>query len=58
MSNAVELNQYQIVSSFEGERKMNPVVEEGKKYRQFLAAVLCKWTLMKLVYKLNSKLSW
>ncbi|CAO1352409.1 unnamed protein product [Diamesa tonsa] len=39
MSNAVELNQYQIVSSFEGERKMNPV-EEGKKYRQFLAAVL------------------
>lgn len=42
MSNAVELNQYQIVSSFEGERKVNPVMEKGKKYRQFLAAVLCK----------------
>lgn len=42
MSNAVELNQYQIVGSFEGDRKVNPVMETGKKYRQYLAAVLCK----------------
>ncbi|CAO1330813.1 unnamed protein product [Diamesa serratosioi] len=40
MSSAVELKQYQTVSSFEGEQIGDPVMEEGKKYRQFLAAVL------------------
>lgn len=42
MSNDVKLNQYQIVSSFEGQREMNPVMEQGNRYRQFLAAILCK----------------
>lgn len=38
-----QLNQYQVVSSYEGERKPAYRMEEGKKWRQYLAAVLCKW---------------
>lgn len=37
-----QLNQYQAVSSFEGERKGGYRMEQGKKWRQYLAAVLCK----------------
>lgn len=40
-----QLNQYQIVGSYEGERKTGYRMEEGKKWRQFLAAVLCKCTM-------------
>lgn len=45
MTNDTELNQlsqYQIVSSGEGERKPAYRMEQGKKWRQYLAAVLCK----------------
>lgn len=38
-----QLNQYQVVSSYEGERKPGGYrMEQGKKWRQYLAAVLCK----------------
>jgi hypothetical protein len=37
-----QLNQYQAVSSFEGERKGGYRMEPGKKWRQYLVAVLCK----------------
>lgn len=49
-----QLNQYQVVSSFEGERKSGYRMEEGKKWRQFLAAVLCKWKSSKKVLKCES----
>lgn len=45
MTNETELehiNQYQIVSSSEGGFKPSYRMEEGKKWRQYLAAVLCK----------------
>lgn len=42
MTNETELNQYQVVSSYEGERNPGGYrMEEGKKWRQYLAAVLC-----------------
>lgn len=37
-----QLNQYQVVDSFEGEKKPTYRMEEGKKWRQFLAAILCR----------------
>lgn len=40
MTNGIELTQYQIVSTSESGKKYN--MEQGKKWRQFLAAVLCK----------------
>lgn len=43
MPTETELNQYQIVSSCEGGPKPSYRMEEGKKWRQYLAAVLCKW---------------
>lgn len=45
MTNETELNQleqYQVVGSCEGERKPDYRMEQGKKWRQYLAAVLCK----------------
>jgi hypothetical protein len=47
MTNETELNQlnnqYQAVDSYEEERKVAYKMEAGLKWRQFLAAVLCKW---------------
>jgi len=37
-----QLNQYQTVSSSEGEKGPAYRMEQGKKWRQYLAAVLCK----------------
>lgn len=42
-------NQYQVVSSGEGERRSVYRMEDGKKWRQYLAAVLCKWNLKELI---------
>lgn len=59
MSEGSELNQYQVVSSFEGGLNKSYRMEDGKKWRQFLAAVLCKWTLdgnfLKILEKQNGK---
>lgn len=41
MSNGIELTQYHLVSSSENGRKKYKM-EQGKKWRQFLAAILCK----------------
>lgn len=49
------MNQYQVVSSFEGALNKSYRMEDGKKWRQYLAAVLCKcWFGKKL--KKNSAL--
>jgi hypothetical protein len=40
MTNGIELNQYQIVSTTESGKKYK--MEQGKKWRQFLAGVLCE----------------
>lgn len=43
MTNGIELGQYQIVSTDDsGLNKKHYKMEQGKKWRQFLAAVLCK----------------
>lgn len=45
MTNGTELtqlNQYQAASSCEGENKPVYRMEQGKKWRQYLAAVLCE----------------
>lgn len=46
MTNETELNklnQYTVVNSYEGETKPAYRMEQGKKWRQYLAAVVCKW---------------
>lgn len=42
MTPGIELEQYQIVNSNDSEGIKRYKMEEGKKWRQFLAAVLCK----------------
>lgn len=49
-------NQYQVVSSFEGERQKSYRMEDGKKWRQYLAAVLCKWKLKAFDKKSDEKI--
>lgn len=52
MTNETELNglnQFQVVSSFEGERKGGYRMEQGKKWRQYLAAVLCEFKRKKKI---------
>lgn len=42
MSNGVELTQYQTVSTSESSNFKKYKMEQGKKWRQFLAAIVCK----------------
>jgi hypothetical protein len=42
MTPGIELEEYRIVNTNDSENKKQYKMEQGKKWRQFLAAVLCK----------------